>query len=76
MNNVMNQYPAALYSAVTEVGYRGEQFTGEVLRSGGARRAAHRRARFSWLRMPAFGSGEGAPAGRRQSRPAHHAHAR
>lgn len=34
MNNQLNQYPAALYSAVPEFGYRTERFTGEVLRSG------------------------------------------
>ncbi len=34
MNSDGRLYPAALYSAVTEAGYRQERFTGEVLRSG------------------------------------------
>jgi hypothetical protein len=52
MNNDTRQYPAALYSAVSEIGYRSERFTGEVLRSGrGVQRGAHRRSRIARLRQ-------------------------
>ena len=33
MNSTLHQYPAALYSAVQESGYRTERYTGEALRS-------------------------------------------
>ncbi len=52
MNSELHQYPAALYSSVSEMGYRSERFTGEVLRSdGGLPRGAHRRPRLSQLRL-------------------------
>jgi hypothetical protein len=52
MNSELHQYPAALYSAVSEIGYRRERFTGEVLRSGsGNQRSNHRRPRLSRLRL-------------------------
>jgi hypothetical protein len=47
----VSTYPAALYSAVSEIGYRNERFTGEVLRSGLRRRGSHRRSRFAGLRV-------------------------
>jgi hypothetical protein len=61
MNNQLNQYPAALYSAVPEFGYRTERFTGEVLRSGQARTGARRPSLLSRLRhlMDRDGSGRG-----------------
>ncbi|HEX4428906.1 MAG TPA: hypothetical protein VHZ96_06535 [Frankiaceae bacterium] len=89
MNSELHQYPAALYSSVSEIGYRSERFTGEVLRSGGGLpRGAHRRARFTQLRL--WLSGEGrhstAPIDLRDAPPAQprltvvghrpHAHAR
>ena len=56
MNNNTHQYPAALYSAVSEIGYRSERFTGEVLRSGKrVPRGAHRRHLVARLRQ-AFAS--------------------
>ena len=58
MNSELHQYPAALYSSVSEIGYRSERFTGEVLRSGSSMaRGAHRRPRLSQLRL--WLSGEG-----------------
>jgi hypothetical protein len=57
MNSELHQYPAALYSAVSEIGYRSERFTGEVLRStGGLPRGAHRRPRLSQLRLRLTGA--------------------
>ena len=54
MNNETRQYPAALYSAVSEIGYRTERYTGEVVRSGsGHSRGAHRRRIFERFRQPA-----------------------
>jgi hypothetical protein len=55
MNSNVHQYPAALYSAVSEFGYRDERYTGEVLRSGRANQAGHRRLRLRWLRPSARG---------------------
>ena len=58
MNSELHQYPAALYSSVSEIGYRTERFTGEVLRSGrGLPRGAHRRARLSQFRLRLTGEG-------------------
>jgi hypothetical protein len=56
MNSYVHQYPAALFSAVTESGYRGERFTGEALRSGRALRSEARRPKFRWLRRGASGT--------------------
>lgn len=50
MNSQLHQYPSALYSSVSEVGYRSERYTGESLRSGKGLRAAHRRSLFGRLR--------------------------
>ncbi len=50
MNTYVNQYPAALYSCVSEFGYRTERYTGEALRSGRANRAARQRSLLGWLR--------------------------
>jgi hypothetical protein len=56
MNNITHQYPAALYSAVSEIGYRSERFTGEVLHSGkDVPRGVHRRHLIARLRQ-AFAS--------------------
>ena len=58
MNNITHQYPAALYSAVSEIGYRSERFTGEVLRSGrDVPRGAHRRHLIARLRQAFAGDG-------------------
>ncbi len=58
MNSELHQYPAALYSSVSEIGYRSERFTGEVLRSGsGLPRGVHRRPRLSQLRLWLAGEG-------------------
>lgn len=58
MNSELHQYPAALYSSVSEIGYRSERFTGEVLRSGSSfPRGAHRRHRLSQLRLWLTGEG-------------------
>ncbi len=54
MNTQLHQYPAALYSSVSEVGYRAERYTGETLRSGKARGDGHRRSLFGRIRQ-AFG---------------------
>jgi hypothetical protein len=42
MNNDTRQYPAALYSAVSEIGYRSGR---------GVQRGAHRRSRIARLRQ-------------------------
>ncbi len=52
MNSQLHQYPAALYSSVSEVGYRAERYTGETLRSGKAKsERAQRRRIFERLRQ-------------------------
>jgi hypothetical protein len=52
MNTETRQYPAALYSAVSEIGYRSERYTGEILRSGrSVPRGAHRRSMIARLRQ-------------------------
>ncbi len=50
MNSQLHQYPAALYSAVQETGYRAERFTGEVLRSGRTTPRHERRPLLARLR--------------------------
>jgi hypothetical protein len=56
MNSQLHQYPAALYSSVSEIGYRAERYTGESLRSGSDRRRAadrpgiFRRIRHAFVR--------------------------
>jgi hypothetical protein len=56
MNSYVHQYPAALYSAVTEAGYLGERSTGESLRSGRTMRSEARQPKFRWLRRGASGT--------------------
>jgi hypothetical protein len=75
MNSNVHQYPAALYSAVSEFGYRSERYTGEVLRSGSSNRAnranrgGHRRPRLRWLR-PSRNGESSQPRDRQPARPA------
>jgi hypothetical protein len=58
MNNQLHQYPAALYSAVPEFGYRTERFTGEVLRSSfRAPHDGHRVGLFERIRKAFGGDG-------------------
>ena len=58
MNNYVHQYPAALYSAVSESGYRDERFTGEVVRSGRHLRSEARTPWFRRLRRAASGGSQ------------------
>lgn len=51
MNSQLHQYPAALYSAVQESGYRAERFTGDVLRSGRTTPRHERRSFLARLRQ-------------------------
>jgi hypothetical protein len=55
MNSYVHQYPSALYSVVSETGYRTERNTGEVLRSGRVQRAGQRRRLLGWLRPSSNG---------------------
>jgi hypothetical protein len=59
--NGINQYPAALYSAVSEIGYRSERFTGEIVRSGTRRRSrlAGIKARTRSARVQTGSTGNG-----------------
>jgi hypothetical protein len=58
MNSELHQYPASLYSSVSEFGYRSERFTGEVLRSGrGGSHGSHRRSFLSKIRLWLGGEG-------------------
>jgi hypothetical protein len=50
MNSYVHQYPAALYSVVSETGYRTERNTGELLRSGRVQQAGQRRRFLGWFR--------------------------
>jgi hypothetical protein len=50
MNSYVHQYPAALFSVVSDTGHRSEANTGEVLRSGRGARVTQRRRLFGWLR--------------------------
>ncbi len=60
MNSQLHQYPAALYSAVAETGYRNERFTGEILRSGKTKtRGTHRRGIFRRIRHALAGTPTG-----------------
>jgi hypothetical protein len=69
MNSYVHQYPAALFSAVSETGYRGERNTGEVLRSGRVQQGGHRRRLLGWLR-PSSNGDAGQPGNRHPARPA------
>jgi hypothetical protein len=73
MNSYVHQYPAALFSRVTESGYHGELNTGEILRSGHSQRSGQRRGLLGWLRPSSRGQGgEGAQAGQPRNRQAAH----
>ncbi|HEX4018065.1 MAG TPA: hypothetical protein VHX15_15125 [Frankiaceae bacterium] len=69
MNSQLHQYPSALYSSVSEIGYRGERFTGEVLRSGSgwAARGTHRRSLLSRVQFALTGRHHGRPAAHQQT---------
>jgi hypothetical protein len=67
MNSYVHQYPAALYSRVTDSGYRGEVNTGDVLRSGRVPQTGQRRRLLGWLRPSTSGD-----AGRSRNRQSAH----
>jgi hypothetical protein len=69
MNSYVHQYPAALYSVVSETGYRTERNTGDILRAGRVQRAPGRRKLLGWLRPTSSGDA-GQPRKRQAAHPA------
>jgi hypothetical protein len=73
MNSYVHQYPAALFSVVSDTGFRHEANTGEVLRSGRGERVTPRRRLFGWLRPSSNGPSSNAdgsqPSNRLRARP-------
>jgi hypothetical protein len=70
MHSYLHQYPASLYSSVSDSGYRSERFTGEVLRSGRANRSESRRPRLRWFRRGLAGDAAQPRERRQPARPA------
>ena len=72
MNSYVHQYPAALFSVVSDSGYRSEANTGEALRSGHGERVNQPRRLFGWLLRPSSQQADDASGSRSNGRRAAH----